>query len=145
LRFGEKQKLRLPVRAAGATIQADFRNALRQRGVHGRNPFEIGSKLARHAFPSGPANNPSVRGSSFPRPRPRKRANGQYFILQRESGRWKFRLKDKTEDATTGAAHLELTQTYQCPDWLTVDRDALKGKVSRIPSREEIQPWLTSS
>jgi small subunit ribosomal protein S4 len=26
------------------------------------------------------------------------------------------------------------------PDWLTVDRDALAGKVAHIPSREEMQP-----
>jgi len=26
------------------------------------------------------------------------------------------------------------------PDWLTVDRDGLSGKVTRIPTREEIQP-----
>ena len=38
--------------------------------------------------------------------------------------------------------NLELTQIVPVPDWLTVDRDALKGKVARIPSREEIQPMV---
>ena len=36
--------------------------------------------------------------------------------------------------------NLELTQIVPVPDWLTVDRDALKGKVTHIPSRDEMQP-----
>jgi len=36
--------------------------------------------------------------------------------------------------------NLDLTQIVPVPDWLTVDRDALSGKVTHIPSREEIQP-----
>src|SRR6266513_2842637 len=36
--------------------------------------------------------------------------------------------------------NLDLTQIVPVPDWLTVDRDALSGKVARIPSREEMQP-----
>jgi len=36
--------------------------------------------------------------------------------------------------------NLDLTQIVPVPDWLTVDRDGLSGKVTRIPTREEIQP-----
>ena len=36
--------------------------------------------------------------------------------------------------------NLDLTQIVPVPDWLTVDRDGLSGKVARIPSREEMQP-----
>ena len=36
--------------------------------------------------------------------------------------------------------NLELTQIAPVPDWLTVDRDGLSGKIARIPSREEMQP-----
>jgi small subunit ribosomal protein S4 len=38
--------------------------------------------------------------------------------------------------------NLELTQIVPVPDWLTVDRDALKGKVAHIPSRDEMQPMV---
>jgi small subunit ribosomal protein S4 len=37
---------------------------------------------------------------------------------------------------------MELTQIAPVPDWLTVDRDALSGKVAHIPSREEMQPMV---
>ena len=40
----------------------------------------------------------------------------------------------------TALRNLDLTQIVPVPDWLTADRDALSGKVARIPSREEMQP-----
>ena len=35
---------------------------------------------------------------------------------------------------------LEMTQGTPTPDWVTVDRDALKGSVNRVPTREDINP-----
>jgi len=35
---------------------------------------------------------------------------------------------------------LEITQGNPVPDWVSVDREAVKGVVSRIPIREEINP-----
>src|SRR5439155_1154104 len=46
----------------------------------------------------------------------------------------------KQSDYALALRNLELTQIVPVPDWLTVDRDALKGKVAHIPSREEMQP-----
>ena len=33
-----------------------------------------------------------------------------------------------------------MTQGTPTPDWVTVDRDALKGSVNRVPTREDINP-----
>jgi len=35
---------------------------------------------------------------------------------------------------------LEMTQGVVVPDWMTLDRDAVKGTIHRIPIREEINP-----
>jgi small subunit ribosomal protein S4 len=35
---------------------------------------------------------------------------------------------------------LDQTQIVEAPDWLLVDKEALSGKVVRIPTREEINP-----
>ena len=51
-------------------------------------------------------------------------------------------VKDKPKTRQLALRNLELTQIVPVPDWLTVDRDALTGKVARIPSREEIQPMV---
>ena len=40
-------------------------------------------------------------------------------------------------NAVDAAMHRELADV-----WLTVDRDALSGKVAHIPSREEMQPMV---
>ena len=37
---------------------------------------------------------------------------------------------------------LEQTQIVEPPDWLLVDKEALSGKVVRIPTREEINPLV---
>jgi len=49
-------------------------------------------------------------------------------------------IKDKPKSRQLVLRNLDLTQIVPVPDWLTVDRDALSGKVSHIPSREEMQP-----
>ena len=49
-------------------------------------------------------------------------------------------VKDKPQSRRLAAKNLELTQITPVPDWLTVDKDQFSGKVSRIPSRDEIAP-----
>ena len=49
-------------------------------------------------------------------------------------------IKDKPKSRQLVLRNLELTQIAPVPDWLTVERDALRGKVAHIPSREEMQP-----
>jgi len=36
--------------------------------------------------------------------------------------------------------NLEQTQIVTVPEWLLVDRDNLQGEVTRIPTRDEINP-----
>src|SRR4030095_11190807 len=43
-------------------------------------------------------------------------------------------IKDKPKSRQLVLRSLDLTQIVPVPDWLTVDRDALSGKVARIPS-----------
>ena len=38
------------------------------------------------------------------------------------------------------AKNLEIATSRAVPDWLSLDKEALKGVVMRIPTREEIQP-----
>jgi small subunit ribosomal protein S4 len=49
-------------------------------------------------------------------------------------------VKDKPQSRRLAAKNLELTQITPVPDWLTIDKDQFSGKVSRIPTREEIAP-----
>ena len=49
-------------------------------------------------------------------------------------------VKDKPQSRRLAAKHIELTQITPVPDWLTVDKEQFSGKVSRIPTRDEIAP-----
>jgi small subunit ribosomal protein S4 len=49
-------------------------------------------------------------------------------------------VKEKPQSRRLAAKNLELTQITPVPDWLTVDKEQFAGKVSRIPTREEIAP-----
>src|SRR6476620_5123022 len=51
-----------------------------------------------------------------------------------------IKINDKPKSRQLVLRNLDLTQIVPVPDWLTVDRDGLSGKVARIPSREEMQP-----
>ena len=51
-------------------------------------------------------------------------------------------VKDRPKSRQLAQRNMELTQIAPVPDWLTVDRDALSGKVAHIPSREEMQPMV---
>ena len=41
-----------------------------------------------------------------------------------------------------GVARVWLSAEPAVPDWLVANRDALSGKVSRIPTRDEMQPMV---
>ena len=49
-------------------------------------------------------------------------------------------VKDKAGSRRLATKNLELTQIAPVPEWLVVDKETFSGKVSRIPSRDEIAP-----
>jgi small subunit ribosomal protein S4 len=51
-------------------------------------------------------------------------------------------IKDRPKSRQLALRNLELTQIAPVPDWLVADRDGLKGKVARIPARDEMQPMV---
>ena len=51
-------------------------------------------------------------------------------------------IKDKPKSRQLALRNLELTQIAPVPYWLVANRDALSGKVARIPARDEMQPMV---
>ena len=49
-------------------------------------------------------------------------------------------MRENPKSRQLAARHMDLTQIVPVPDWLTCNREGLTGQVSRIPSRDEIQP-----
>ncbi len=51
-------------------------------------------------------------------------------------------VRDKTCSKQLGMRFLDQTQGVPVPDWLTVDRDKMEGKLARVPTRDEIDPLV---
>jgi small subunit ribosomal protein S4 len=49
-------------------------------------------------------------------------------------------VKDTSVSRQMGTRNLESSTSRAVPDWLSLNRDAFKGTVLRIPTRDEIQP-----
>jgi small subunit ribosomal protein S4 len=49
-------------------------------------------------------------------------------------------VKDHNVSRQLATKNLELSTSRVVPDWMSLSKDAFKGTVMRIPSRDEIQP-----
>ena len=49
-------------------------------------------------------------------------------------------VKDSNVSRQMATKNLELATSRAVPDWLSMNKEAFKGVVMRIPSRDEIQP-----
>lgn len=49
-------------------------------------------------------------------------------------------VKDNNVSRQMATKGLEISTSRTVPDWVTVNKDALKGTVVRVPTRDEIQP-----
>lgn len=52
----------------------------------------------------------------------------------------KVSIKDAANSKRLAQRNIEQTQIVTVPEWLLVDRDNLSGEVTRIPTRDEINP-----
>ncbi len=139
--LSEKQKLRYMYGLLERQFRHIFNKALRKRGVTGETLLQtLETRLDNVAFRLGFANTRAfsrqlvVHGHI--RVNGRKVASPSYGVKVGDV--IEVRNSDKTR--TTVKKNLEATQMTVVPDWLTVDREAIKGEVKRIPTREEIAP-----
>jgi small subunit ribosomal protein S4 len=49
-------------------------------------------------------------------------------------------VKDSNVSRQMATKNLELATSRAVPDWLSLNKEAFKGVVMRVPSRDEIQP-----
>jgi len=141
--LGEKQKLRYQYGLLERQFRRIFQSALRKRGVTGETLLQLlETRLDNVVFRLGLANTRAGARQLV--------SHGHVLVNSKTVNISSFNvkagdeisIKDKPKTRQLALRNLELTQIIPVPDWLTVDRDALKGKVTRIPSREEIQPMV---
>jgi small subunit ribosomal protein S4 len=141
LGLAEKQKLRYQYGLMEAQFRRMFEKALKKRGVTGETLLQLlETRLDNVVFRIG-----------FATTRPAARqmvTHGHIRVNGRKVSSPSFNVKpgDVIEVRETPATRqlatksLESAQVRPVPSWISFTREAFKGQVVRIPSRDEIQP-----
>jgi len=139
--LNEKQKLRYYYGLMEKQFRGVYEKALRRRGVTGEIMLQIlETRLDNVVFQLGFG---STRAAA------RQMVNhGHILVNGRKAAIASFALK--VNDVITVKNHnvskqlatkgLETSTSRAVPDWLSLNKEELKGVVMRIPTREEIQP-----
>jgi small subunit ribosomal protein S4 len=137
----EKQKLRYYYGLLERQFRGVYERALRRRGVTGEQMLQIlETRLDNVCYHLGFANTRAAARQLV--------THGHVKVNGRKVNIPSFGLKvsDVIEIKNSNAArqlatkNLEMSGSRVVPDWMSLDREALKGVVMRIPSRDEIQP-----
>ncbi len=137
----EKQKLRYYYGLQERQFRNIYERALRKRGVTGETMLQLlETRLDNVVFQLG-----------FGTTRPAARqmvSHGHVLVNGRKVSipSYSLRVNDVVEvrhhnvSRQMATKALELSTSRPVPDWLTLAKDAFKGTVVRVPSREDIQP-----
>lgn len=139
--LNEKQKLRYYYGLMEKQFRGVYEKALRRRGVTGEQMLQIlETRLDNVVFQLGFGN---TRAAA------RQLVNhGHVTVNGRKATIASFALKVndviaiKSNNVSRQLAtkNLEVSASRAVPDWLSLDREGLKGTIMRIPTRDEIQP-----
>lgn len=137
----EKQKLRYYYGLLERQFRNVYERALRMRGVTGEKMLQIlETRLDNLVYQAG-----------FALSRPAARqlvAHGHVTVNGRKVSIPSFAvrvndeiaIKSHAKSKQMAAKNLEGSTARVVPDWVQVDREQLKAKLLRVPSRDEIQP-----
>lgn len=139
--LNEKQKLRFAYGLTEKQFRRTFEQAKRERGVTGERFLELLERRLDNVI--------YLLGFARSRKASRQfvnhghiRVNGQKvdipsFVVSEGD---EIEVREATSSRQLATRCLEETRMRVVPAWLTVQEDALKGSVTRLPTREEIEP-----
>jgi len=137
----EKQKLRYYYGLMERQFRNVYERALKRRGVTGETMLQIlETRLDNVVYHLGFANT---------RPAARQlvshghvKVNGHKVNVPSYSLKVNdvVEVKDSNVSRQIATKNLEMATSRAVPDWLSLNKDAFKGSVVRIPTRDEIQP-----
>ena len=137
----EKQKLRYYYGLLERQFRGVYERALKRRGVTGETMLQIlETRLDNVVYQLGFANTRAgarqMVGHGHIRVNGRKVSIPSYGVKVNDT----IEVKDSSVSRQMGTRNLEASTSRAVPDWLSLNKDAFKGAVVRIPSREDIQP-----
>jgi small subunit ribosomal protein S4 len=137
----EKQKLRYYYGLMERQFRGIYERALRRRGITGETMLQIlETRLDNVAFHLGFGNTRAgarqMVNHGHIRVNGRKVSIPSYALKVNDV----VEVRDSNVSRQMATKSLESSTSRAVPDWLTLNKDAFKGTVMRIPSRDEIQP-----
>jgi small subunit ribosomal protein S4 len=137
----EKQKFRYYYGLLERQFRGVYERALKRRGVTGETMLQIlEMRLDNVVFHLGFGNTRAAARQMV--------AHGHLKVNGRKVNIPSYGLKvndvvevrNSSVSRQMGTRSLEASTSRAVPDWLSLNRDAFKGTVLRVPSRDEIQP-----
>lgn len=141
LALGEKQKLRYFYGLQEKQFRSIYERAARKRGVTGEIMLQmLETRLDNVVYQLGFAASRAaarqmvchghiqVNGGKVDVPSYALRVNDEIEV------------KDASGSRQMATKNLEMSTSRNVPEWLALNRDAYKGVVMRVPTRDEIQP-----
>jgi small subunit ribosomal protein S4 len=137
----EKQKLRYYYGLLERQFRGVYERALRRRGVTGEQMLQIlETRLDNVVYHLGFANTRAAArqlvGHGHVRVNGRKVSIPSYALRVNDT----IDVRDHSRSRQMASKNLESSTSRAVPDWLSLNKDAFKGVVMRIPTRAEIQP-----
>jgi small subunit ribosomal protein S4 len=137
----EKQKLRYYYGLMERQFRGVYERALKRRGVTGEQMLQIlETRLDNVVFHLGLASTRAAARQLI--------SHGHVKVNGRKVNIPSFALKvndvieakDSNVSRQLATKNMEMATSRAVPDWLSLNKEAFKGVVMRIPSRDEIQP-----
>lgn len=137
----EKQKLRYYYGLMEKQFRAVYERALKRRGITGETMLQIlETRLDNVVFHLGFGSTRAAARQLV--------AHGHVKVNGRKVNVPSYALKvndvvevkDSNVSRQLAVKHLEISTSRAVPDWLSLSKEAFKGTIVRIPSRDEIQP-----
>jgi len=141
LALAEKQKLRHQYGVLEKQFRRYFQIALSKRGVTGETLLQLlETRIDNVVYRMGFAK--TRQGARQLVAHGHVRVNGRKLDVASANLKPgdKVSIKDAAGSKRLAQRNLEQTQIVTVPEWLLVDRDNLAGEVTRIPTRDEINP-----
>ena len=137
----EKQKLRYYYGLLERQFRGVYEKALRRRGVTGEQMLQIlETRLDNVVFHLGFANTRAAARQMVTHGH--VTVNGRKAAIPSHALKVNDVISIKNHNVSKQLATkgLEVSASRAVPDWMSLDKDNLKGVVMRIPTREEIKP-----
>jgi small subunit ribosomal protein S4 len=137
----EKQKLRYYYGLQERQFRGIYERALKRRGVTGETMLQIlEMRLDNVVYHMGFGNTRAAARQMVTHGHIKvngRKVNVPSYALKVNDV---VEIKDSSVSRQMGTRNLESSTSRSVPDWLALNKDAFRGTVLRVPSRDEIQP-----